>query len=122
MATADLGSLASEQFGYLTTRGRRSGFQREIEIWFGLDGRTLYMLSGGRDRSDWVRNILADPNVAVRIGDSKGRAVEADTAEDALARRLLLAKYSSSYSGDLSDWGRMALPVAIGLQVAASVD
>ena len=126
MAAADLDSLASEQFCYLTTLGRRSGFRREIEIWFGLDGRTLYMLSGGRDRSDWVRNILADPKVTVRIGDSEfdgqGRVVEAATGEDALARRLLLAKYSSSYSGDLSDWGRTALPVAIGLQVAASVD
>jgi deazaflavin-dependent oxidoreductase (nitroreductase family) len=117
MATADLDSLATEQFCYLTTRGRRTGLRREIEIWFGLDGRTLYMLSGGRDRSDWVRNILADPKVTVRIGDSefagKGRAVEADTAEDALARRLLLEKYSRSYSGDLTEWGRTALPVAI---------
>jgi len=122
MATADLDSLASEQFCYLKTRGRRTGLQREIEIWFGLDGRTLYILSGGRDRSDWVRNILADPNVTVRIGDSEfagqGRAVEPATDEDAMARRLLLDKYSSSYSGDLSDWGRAALPVAIDLAVA----
>jgi hypothetical protein len=35
-----------------------------------------------------------------------------------MARRLLLDKYSSSYSGDLSDWGRAALPVAIDLAVA----
>jgi deazaflavin-dependent oxidoreductase (nitroreductase family) len=119
MATGDLGSLASEQFCYLTTRGRRTGLPREVEIWFGLDGRTAYMLSGGRDRSDWVRNILADPVVTVRIADSEfagqGRAVEAGTGEDALARRLLLDKYSRSYSGDLTEWGRTALPVAIDL-------
>ncbi len=29
----------------------------EIEIWFADDDDTLYMLSGGGDRSDWVRNL-----------------------------------------------------------------
>jgi hypothetical protein len=39
-----------------------------------------------------------------------------DEAEDALARRLLLDKYSANYSGDLSDWGRNALPIAVDLK------
>jgi deazaflavin-dependent oxidoreductase (nitroreductase family) len=115
-----LDALAGEQFCYVTTKGRRTGKPHEIEIWFGLDGSTLYMLSGGRDRSDWVRNILAEPRVTVRIGASQfsgeGRAVEAGTEEAALARKLLLEKYSPTYSGDLTDWGRTALPVAIDLQ------
>jgi hypothetical protein len=34
-------SLADEDYCYLTTAGRVSGEPREIEIWFGLDGRTL---------------------------------------------------------------------------------
>jgi deazaflavin-dependent oxidoreductase (nitroreductase family) len=116
----ELTDLASEQFCYVTTRGRRTGKSHEIEIWFGLEGQTTYMLSGGRERSDWVRNIVADPVVTVRIGDGKytgrGRVVAAATDEDALARRLLLGKYTASYSGDLTDWGRTALPVAIDLQ------
>jgi hypothetical protein len=78
------------------------------------------MLSGGRERSDWVRNIVANPLVAVRIADrdfgGRGRVVEPGTEEDATARRLLLDKYSPSYSGDLADWGRTALPVAIDLE------
>ena len=119
----DLESLAGEPFCYVTTNGRRTGKPHEIEIWFGLEGETLYMLSGGRDRSDWVRNIVAHPDVTVRIGEQvfsgTGRAVEAGTDEDALARRLLLEKYSSTYSGDLTDWGRTALPVAIHLNARA---
>ena len=39
---------ADEDYCYLTTTGRVSGEPREIEIWFGLAGDTLYMLSGGR--------------------------------------------------------------------------
>jgi hypothetical protein len=38
--------------------------------------------------------------------------------EDALARHLLLEKYSPAYSGDLTGWGRTALPVAIDLDAS----
>ena len=53
-----LAALDGESYCYLTTTGRVSGEPREIEIWFGLDGPTLYVLSGGRDRSDWVKNLM----------------------------------------------------------------
>lgn len=75
------------------------------------------MLAGGRERADFVRNAMADPRVTVRIGDREGeasaRVVEPDAPEDALARGLLLAKYSST--GDLASWGATALPVAFDL-------
>jgi hypothetical protein len=57
--------------------------------------------------------------VQVRIGESnlEGRArIVTDAEEDARARRLLLAKYAAGYSGDLSEWGRTALPVAVDLR------
>ncbi len=111
--------LADEPFCYITTSGRVTRRPHEIEIWFGMRGSTIYMLSGGEERSDWVRNISKTPEVRVRIGQSEvagsGRIV-VDPAEDALARRLLLAKYSPTYSGDLGEWGRTALPMAIDLE------
>jgi deazaflavin-dependent oxidoreductase (nitroreductase family) len=112
-------SLANEDYCYLTTTGRVSGQPREIEIWFGLDGDTLYMLSGGGQKSDWVKNLRKTPEVSVRIGKQgfAGRArIVADYTEDTLARRLLLEKYTSRYSGDLSDWGKRALAVAVELE------
>jgi deazaflavin-dependent oxidoreductase (nitroreductase family) len=111
-------SLAAEDYCYLTTTGRVSGEPREIEIWFGLDGSTLYMLSGGRDRSDWVKNLIREPRVSVRIADQTydGHArVVTDEGEDTLARRLLFDKYSSGYSGDLTSWRQTALPIAVDL-------
>ena len=111
-------SLANESYCYLTTTGRVSGEPREIEIWFGLDGDTLYMLSGGGQGSDWVKNLRREPRVSVRIADSTfaGRArIVADNEEDVRARRLLLHKYSAGYSGDLLSWGKTALPVAVDL-------
>jgi deazaflavin-dependent oxidoreductase (nitroreductase family) len=113
-----LTTLAGESYCYLTTTGRVSGEPREIEIWFGLEGTTLYMLSGGRDRSDWVRNLMREPRVSVRIADRRfdGRArVVSDANEDVRARELLFDKYAEGYSGDLSDWRERSLPIAVDL-------
>jgi len=115
----DLHSLSGEDFCYLTTKGRVTGRPHEIEIWFSLvpEARTLYMLSGGRERSDWVKNLRHDPEVTVRIAGAQfsGRAREAqDEEEDGLARRLLVEKYESS-PGSLANWRRSALPVAVDL-------
>jgi deazaflavin-dependent oxidoreductase (nitroreductase family) len=110
---------ADEPFCYLTTRGRVSGRPHRIEIWFALDGPTLYLLSGGQDRSDWVRNVRKTPEVTVELGADvfAGRArMVADAAEDERARALVHDKYAGGYGGDLTRWRRSALPVAIDLR------
>ena len=111
-------SLRDEDYCYLTTTGRVSGQPREVEIWFALEGKTLYLLSGGRDRSNWVKNLIHEPRVRVRIADRvwDGRARVIDDAEDARARELLVAKYAQRYSSDLSDWRKRALPITIDLE------
>ena len=116
-----------ERFGdieycYLTTTGRKSGEPRTIEIWFAIEGDSLYMLAGSGERAHWVQNLRKTPSVQVRLGEETfagtARVVEAGTAEDELGRRLLVEKYSPRYSGDLTDWGRSALPVAVDLTAA----
>jgi deazaflavin-dependent oxidoreductase (nitroreductase family) len=119
MPVTDLRALSGEDFCYLTTKGRVTGMPHEIEIWFALvpERRALYMLSGGRDRSDWVKNLRRDPDVEVSIAGEhySGRAREArDAVEDELARRLLVEKYESS-PGRLENWRRSALPVVVDL-------
>jgi len=115
----DLRDLVGEEYCYLTTTGRVSGRPHEIEIWYALvpETSTLYMLSGGQDRSDWVRNLRRDPMVSVRISDrtlaGRARAV-VGAREDTLARRLLVEKYERA-PGRLSNWGRTALPIAVDL-------
>ena len=116
---APFARLASEDFCYLTTVGRRSGTRHTIEIWFARENGTLYLLSGGGEAADWVRNLRKTPAVQVRIGS---RTVAARTREviapkeDALARRLLDEKYMGWKTGKrLSAWARNALPVAIDL-------
>ena len=52
---------------YLTTRGRVTGLAREIEIWFVESDGKLYLLAEKFHRARWVRNILAEPRVRVRV-------------------------------------------------------
>jgi deazaflavin-dependent oxidoreductase (nitroreductase family) len=118
---ADLADLADLDYCYVTTTGRRSGRPHTIEIWFALHGDRVYVLSGGGEGSDWVRNLQANPTVGLRIGDRDmicRAALVDDPAEDELARDLLVEKYQPKYSGDLDDWRRGALPIVIELPTA----
>jgi deazaflavin-dependent oxidoreductase (nitroreductase family) len=116
--------LADEEYCYLTTTGRTSGRLHEIEIWFGVRGNSLYLLSGSRDNSDWVKNLLKNPSVAIRIADhtfhGKARIVTGEE-EERMARYLLAEKYQEwEADNQLSEWARTALPVAIDLTEESS--
>lgn len=114
----DLASVADQPFCYVTTRGRKTGHDHEIEIWFAARASTIYLLSGGRERADWVKNMQADPSVRVRVGTETygGRArLLDDPEEEVWAREALFEKYSGGYGGDLTNWSRRSLPVAIDL-------
>jgi deazaflavin-dependent oxidoreductase (nitroreductase family) len=112
-------AVAGDDYCYLSTTGRVTGRPHEIEIWFGLAGATLYMLSGGGDHSDWVKNLRAQPGCAVRIREQQfpGHARILDGGEeDTRARTLLVAKYQPRYSGNLEDWGRRSRVIAVDLE------
>ena len=114
----NLQKLAEEDFCYLTTIGRISGRSHTIEIWFALHEQTLYMLSGGRDKSDWVKNALHTPTVQMKINSTifSGTArLVTDTGEDALARKVVFEKYVPRSSDDLVDWSRISLPIAVDI-------
>lgn len=56
-----------EQYLYLTTRGRKSGRPREIEIWFTQrDGR--FYLIAEYPTSQWLRNLQANLTASIRVG------------------------------------------------------
>ena len=114
----DLSAAIDLDFCYLTTTGRVTGRPYTIEIWFALHGSTVYLLSGKGAQADWVKSLQRTPEVSVRFDQGhfvgRGRVV-ADPKEDALARRLVVAKYQPRDNDDLTEWGATALPVAIDL-------
>lgn len=116
--------MSDDDYCYLTTAGRQSGRPHTIEIWFAAsdDGRTLFLLAGGRDASDWVRNLRADPACTVSMGTrdappvpASARILDDDTDESELARRLVFEKYAARGYDDLAGWRVDALPVALDL-------
>ena len=117
----DLLDAVDDDFCYLTTSGRRTGRPHEIEIWFALDGETIYLLSGGGERSDWVRNLRADPAVAVRLRDTTydatARVVD-EGEESERGRTLVFDKYQPRYDGSLERWRRESLLVAADVAAA----
>jgi len=115
-----LSQLSKEEYCYLTTKGRKTGKPHEIEIWFGIVGSTLYLLSGGGDESDWVKNLRANPEVTVRIGKyifASDAHIVQDNAEESIIRPLMAAKYNEWKEGgqELSDWARDALVVGVNI-------
>lgn len=60
---------AEPPYLYLMTIGRRSGQQREIEIWFTeRDGR-YYVIAETGARAQWVQNLRVNPRVRWRVAE-----------------------------------------------------
>lgn len=116
-----LSGLAKEDYCYLTTTGRVTGRPHEIEIWFGLNHTTLYLMSGD-GKSDWVKNLLKNPSVTVKISSHTfsgiARLVK-DEQEQVMARNMLADKYNEREAdGSLSEWAQTA--VVVGIDVNSS--
>lgn len=111
----------NDDYCYLTTRGRVTGTEHEIEIWYVREGAVVYLLAGAGEQSDWVRNLQVDSSVRVRIDGvthpARGRVVT-DPDEDRHARTVVFEKYQPRNDGELVTWRERALPVAIDLDLA----
>jgi len=57
-----------QEYLYLTTRGRKTGRTRQIEIWFTRRGRSYYLVAEHGLRAQWVQNLLIEPRVRWRVG------------------------------------------------------
>lgn len=114
-----LSSLSAEEYCYLTTTGRVTGKPHEIEIWFAVHGSTLHLMAGGKYESDWVKNLLKNSSVAVRIAKHNFHGIArivGEEKEETMARTALAEKYQEWEEGrTLSRWARTALPVAIDI-------
>jgi deazaflavin-dependent oxidoreductase (nitroreductase family) len=51
----------------LETTRRRTGLPRRTPVCDGLDGRTFWLIAQRGREADWVRNIMANPRVRVKV-------------------------------------------------------
>lgn len=112
--TLDLAPFEKEEYCYLTTKGRKTGKPHEIEIWFTIHKDKVYLLSGGMEKSDWVRNLLNDPNVTLRIAGQTFTALASlleDKELEPIIRMAMAIKYNEWEGQEPSEWARTALVV-----------
>jgi deazaflavin-dependent oxidoreductase (nitroreductase family) len=79
----------------LTHRGRKTGREYAVTIWFATDGDTVYLTTMDR-RRQWVRNALQTPRVVLQVGPERFEGTLAPVTDDAEKRReygLLIHKY-----------------------------
>ncbi len=105
------GGSFNEEFLYLTTVGRKTAQAREIEIWFVERAGRLYVLAEHGYKANWVKNILENSTVTIRLGalrrEATGRVLDPNQEGELCAevRQLAREKYG---------WGD-GLPVELRL-------
>lgn len=83
----------------LTTRGRRSGRPRTTALNYARDGGTVYVMSGF-GRTDWIRNIEADPHVEIALGREHWRGeAHMVTDPDERCRAMRAARAQAATQG-----------------------
>ncbi len=72
----------------LETTGRRSGLPRRTPVGGRLDGRTFWIVSEFGRSSNYVRNLLADPAVRLRLGGTWHSGTATIVEDDDVRARL----------------------------------
>lgn len=86
------GGNARETFLYLTTRGRKTGLPRTIEIWFVEHAGCYYVVAERREQAQWVQNIARESAVSFRIGAREDPAPSAPATARIVRERQLIAE------------------------------
>jgi deazaflavin-dependent oxidoreductase (nitroreductase family) len=80
----------------LETTGRRTGRRRVTPVTNGLDGDRFWIVSEHGPRSSYVRNLVADPEVRVRIGRRWRRGQARVVDDDPSVRLEQIAKHEEA--------------------------
>jgi deazaflavin-dependent oxidoreductase (nitroreductase family) len=85
----------------LTTKGRRSGVDRDSALIYGQHGDAYVVVAskgGAPDHPSWYKNLVAEPNVEVQVLGDRFPAVARDaTAEERSELWALMVKEWPSY-------------------------
>ncbi|HLE16476.1 MAG TPA: nitroreductase/quinone reductase family protein [Anaerolineales bacterium] len=79
----------------ITHTGRKTGLRRRTPVNYAVVDGEVYCLAGFGARTDWYRNLLADPQVEIWLPDGWYSGVAEDVSEDPrrlpLLRQVLIA-------------------------------
>jgi deazaflavin-dependent oxidoreductase (nitroreductase family) len=90
-----LGGLIGKHTLLLTTTGRRTGRLRVVPLDYQEEAGIFYLIAEQGSRSPWYRNLVANPEVEIRMGSRKVRGVAApltDSQEKAHVLQLFVRR------------------------------
>ena len=93
---ADLAKIQDQSTVTLVTKGRKSGLERRVTIWFVREGESIYVQSGKEGKTDWYRNLRGNPDVKLEFeGLTVGGSAHAvdDAKETERVHQLFREKY-----------------------------
>jgi deazaflavin-dependent oxidoreductase (nitroreductase family) len=110
MSAIDFAALDRHWNCRLSVRGRKTGVERSVTIWFALGDGKLF-LTGDTKGPQWLRNARANPDVIVKIGDTRLRgrarvvedAAEAESVRQRFVRRYLMARLARMIGSGYTD-------------------
>ncbi len=95
-----LGPLMGQSILVLTTQGRKSGRARHTALSYIVHEGKVYLAPGWPERSDWYKNLQANPLVTVQLGEgyyyARTRKVTDEAEFTAVAKELL--QFGDSHS------------------------
>lgn len=80
----------TSQVMVLVHKGRKSGLTRKTPVNYAIVDGEIYCTAAFGSRADWYRNVMADPNVEVWLGDGWYDGVAAEVADDDPQRNYLM--------------------------------
>jgi deazaflavin-dependent oxidoreductase (nitroreductase family) len=90
---AGLGAWVSTPVGgwilLLRVRGRKSGTIRETPLNYLIEGGAVWVMAGFGRRTEWYRNLLADPAVEVRLPGRRFACTADEVLDPAVRARMI---------------------------------
>jgi deazaflavin-dependent oxidoreductase (nitroreductase family) len=89
----------------LTTRGRKSDFARHVVLEYRRHGSKFYVVSAWGKQPQWFRNVMADSNVTLQLGNGElaAKACLVQDSAEALRALYMFQRTGPIYEAILAD-------------------
>ncbi len=118
---AMLQRLRSSREVNITVKGRRSGRDISLPVWFVLDEArpSLWLLPIRGSRSPWFRNLEADPRVRLEVG-GESLSARASVQRDSAVVQDIVERFKARYTA--REFERYYSGVDVAIEVPLSHD
>jgi deazaflavin-dependent oxidoreductase (nitroreductase family) len=91
-------------FALVTVTGRRTGLRRQRPMRAVRRDETLYAVAMLGERSDWLKNVRAEPRVGVKVGSTQFSGMAREIANTAEREEAIDLYVRETYPADYSDY------------------